>query len=240
MFKKTNSRALNFINVLLIGQIMIGAIYLAYLVFSLLTATSIESIEWVRVFTIIIMATVILELVNRPNAKFMTPKMTRAEKVFKLICLGVVDVAACLAVIYLFSLPLEQSELSENSMIKAAGCAVAITGVFLVLLAGASRMRLFRRDFSRVLNFALMVAMLGVGWSTAWLLSYLVCGPNGESIEVMTAYDAQLMRCSLTMVILMLAMGAMVCVGNNRVHIARLRKEMQSKTKPKKATSARG
>ena len=125
MLKKTNSRALNFVNVLLCGQILLAVFYLAYLVLLALPATGVENVEWVRVITVMAMAAAILGIINRPRARFLTPEMTRAEKMFKLVCLGVVDVAACLTVVDLLSLPLGQSELSENSLVKAAGCADA-------------------------------------------------------------------------------------------------------------------
>lgn len=241
MWKKTDSRALIATNSLLTGQIVLGAAYLIYTtLMALAPGSAVDGMEWIRTLTIMVVAGVLLLVVNRKKGRTLAPGLTRAEKLFKMICIGVCDVAICLAITYLLSLPLEQSELSINSVAKSLGGAVVTAVVFLGLWLAVPRLKLFRQNFSQMHNFLLLIGAIGFGWSLAWLGSMLMGGPDGTSDEVLAAFAQQVVRRSVTTVALGLLVAGLALSGKIEAKLARARiRAKQTQKKVAQTTRAR-
>ena len=222
------SRALVTANVLLLLQIGAGLVYLVWMLLQMMNPLSefaMENQEWARILSMMLVGATLLLVVNRKDGKMFAPELPREEKVFKLVAWGVFDVAICLSLSYLLSLPMEQTELSLNSVTKSLGGALAVAGVFLALAIVAPMVKVFNRNFSRAHNFVLLVAALAFGWSLAWLIGMLIAGPDGESAEVQAAFSQQLLRHGLTTVLLWGMLLAMTVSGKIETRMARAKKK---------------
>ena len=247
------SRALMVANALLLLQIGAGLMYLVWMLLQLLNPASgfaMENQEWARILSMMLVGAALLFVVNRKDGKMFAPRLPREEKMFKMAAWGVFDVAICLSLSYLLSLPMEQSTLSLNSVTKSLGGALAVAGVFLALAIAVPVVKVFNRRFSRAHNFVLMVAALAFGWSLAWLIGMLIAGPDGESAEVQAAFSQQLLRHGITTVLLWGMLLAMTVSGKIEARVARAKKKaaqagkkasaQAKKAKPKKTAGARG
>lgn len=204
MFEKDKSRFLTTASGLLFGQMVVGIVYFLFIVSQLLMpggeiATGRE--EWIRTLATVVFGAALF-LVLRWKPGIFDPKLTRAEKLFRLIMIGAFDIAGCMTASYLLSLPSETSALSVKSVLNALASSAAVAGVSAALFLIAPKLKVFRESFSRVLNGVNLALLIGLGWELARLIGTSLEGPNGSSELIYAAFFEQLLRFAVTGVIL--------------------------------------
>lgn len=217
MFSKANSRFLITANVLLLGQIVVGVIYfllaLSRVIFPAGEVT-VGSMELVRAMVIVAIGGLMMLLVNKWRRKTFQPGLVRAEKVFNLVTLAVLDASTCVTLSYLLVMPFGATDLAARSMRMATGSAGAVALVFLLMFVIVPKLKVFRNSFSGVLNYILMLALIGMGWSAAWLAGTRLAGPDGSSDITQAVFSQQIFRLLFTTVFL--AGMVVVLVKNGR------------------------
>lgn len=214
VFKKGESRFLPAAQALLLGQIMVGVVYFLIVTVQMLTMTKgiVEDEEWTRTLTVVMVGVGLFWGLKRWPQVF-DLKLTRAEKIFKIVTLGVFDVAICMAISYLLSLPMADSDLSRRAVIHSLEESAILAGVNLGMFLVGPRLKIFRQNVSGKLDLVVLVLVLGFGWNLVWLGRTLLEGPDGLSEMTRVVFDQQLVRSGIAGIILALGLGVLSIRG---------------------------
>ena len=148
------------------------------------------------------MGVVLILAINRKKKQVFALRAVREEKIFKFVTLAVFDIAACIALSYFLSIPMETNQLSVQAILHVATSSAATAATFLALFLLIPRLKVFCESFSWVLNYVLLAILVGMGWGVAWLLSVLLCGPDGSSQVTQAVYAQQIFRFAVIAVFL--------------------------------------